>query len=77
MQPRESSAAKDERLEPLLAGQRLGMDQAVQMMRGGRLRLSPLAWERDKYPHNAKLRPVKATVLIWKAWWRELIRGGY
>ena len=53
------------------------MDQAIAMMRGGHLRLSPLKWERNEWPHKTKLRPVKATLLSWSAWWRELIHGGY
>jgi len=55
----------------MLLGHKLGAKMAVSMMRSGSLRLSPLPFERNEYPYDAKLRPLRATLLIWRAWFRE------
>lgn len=49
----------------------LGMDTAIAMMREGNLRLAALPFERNKYPRQRSIRPIKATILVWKAWLRE------
>jgi hypothetical protein len=51
---------------------RHGMDVAINMMRAGNLRLAALPYEKDVYPRDNKIRPIKATKLVWRAWWREL-----
>ena len=66
-----SLTLEDELHGAMIAGHRLGMKGAVSMARSGRLRLSPLPSERNEYPYDAKLRPLRGTLLIWRAWYRE------
>lgn len=55
----------------LAKGAEIGSKMMVALARGGSLRLDPLPFERGQYPYTTRLRPVKATILIWKAWWAE------
>jgi hypothetical protein len=49
---------------------------AVAMARDGNLRVAALPFERGQYPYNRPLRPFKATVLVWRSWWRERTNRG-
>lgn len=61
----------------MIKGMNLGMEMAVSHARGGRLRLSPLPFEQGEHPYTIKLRPFRATALIWKSWFMEKTKGGY
>lgn len=64
------------RAEMLRKGIEMGMDWAISMMRDGNLRLYALPFEMGKRPRHNLIRPVKATMLVWKSWWREKRNNG-
>lgn len=65
------SSTEDRDYDELFMGVELGKDMMIMMMRSGNLRLSPMPFEKGQYPYKYRLRPIKATKLIWSSWYRE------
>lgn len=54
-----------------MKGMRHGMDVAVNFMRVGNLRIAALPFEKDEYPYDTPIRPLKGVMLVLKSWWKE------
>jgi hypothetical protein len=61
----------EERTEAIVKGTEFGMGMAIEMARDGNLRLGALPFELGVRPRQYPIRPIKATRMVWKGWFRE------
>jgi len=59
------------RVDAMGKGVKIGLDWGVSFARAGGLRLWALPHEKGEPPFDLPIRPVRATISIWRAWWRE------